>query len=198
MSSILRWYNQLLLRRPLLTNMISTGFLFGSGDFLAQRLFPPQDGEIPPYDYLRTLRAVTYGSIVFAPIGDRWYKLLNRIKMPVRIRKAKVNNMGDTLLRVGADQLIFAPFIGIPLYYSVMTVFEGHPEIIQTIRYKLDTNWWNTLWSNWLVWPLFQLFNFYLLPTHFRLLAVNVFSIGWNCYLSYLLNWRDVKIGSNE
>ncbi|KAK6454521.1 uncharacterized protein RJT20DRAFT_59117 [Scheffersomyces xylosifermentans] len=197
MASLFAKYNKLLLKRPLLTNIISTGFLFGSGDFLAQRLFPPIDVPIPPYDFPRTIRAVIYGSIVFAPIGSRWYRVLNIIKMPVRFKKSKISAVGDTLLRVGADQLIFAPFIGIPLYYTVMTLFRFETEnIYETVKTQLDINWWNTLKSNWLVWPLFQLFNFYLLPTHFRLLAVNLFSIGWNCYLSYLLNRKDIDIKS--
>jgi len=194
-QSFFNQFNQLLLRRPFLTNMVTTGFLFGSGDYLAQTLFTkPENHEEYHYDYPRTIRAVIFGSIVFAPIGDKWYKLLGRIKAPTfgggKINpNSTFNKMKDTVARVGVDQLIFAPFIGIPLYYSVMTLFEFKP--IETISYKLQKNWWNTLVSNWTVWPIFQWFNFYLTPVHYRLLAVNVFSIGWNCYLSYLLNNKD-------
>lgn len=192
MSSYFIKYNQLLLRRPILTNMVTTGFLFGSGDYLAQSLFtsPDKHGN---YDYARTLRAVIYGSIVFAPIGDKWYKLLGRIKAPtfgttININ-SRFNRIKDTVARVGVDQLVFAPFIGIPLYYTMMTLFEF--KSIENISHKLQKNWWKTLVSNWAVWPVFQWFNFYLVPVHYRLMAVNVFSIGWNCYLSYLLNHRD-------
>lgn len=184
-------YNQLLLRKPLVTNMLTTGFLFGSGDFMAQKFF-----SVPTtsYDYLRTIKAVVYGGIVFAPIGDKWYKLLNRIKFPIS-RSTRANLSGskkelilDTSIRVATDQLIFAPFIGIPMYYTVMAFWEFKPDPISEIRAKLRDNLWDTLTTNWLVWPLFQVFNFGLVPVQFRLLTVNVISIGWNCYLSYLLN----------
>ncbi|KAK6464054.1 hypothetical protein DFJ63DRAFT_311351 [Scheffersomyces coipomensis] len=208
--------------------MITTGFLFGSGDMLAQTLFKSPisnvDGSSESFDYSRFLRAVVYGSIIFAPIGDKWYKLLNKIKFPTKaLTKGKEGlnkelpqfkehvlpikqkpSVKDTLLRVSFDQLIFAPFIGIPLYYSMMTIFENlestftntsittDDSILNVIIHKMNENWWNTLRSNWLIWPIFQLFNFYLIPVQYRLLVVNSLSIGWNCYLSYVLNRKDL------
>ncbi|KAK6203118.1 uncharacterized protein RJT21DRAFT_119259 [Scheffersomyces amazonensis] len=200
-------YNKLIQKKPLITNMITTGMLFGSGDILAQTLFKgPNENNSSSFDLARLLRAVVYGSIIFAPIGDKWYKLLNKIKFPSKrinsTAKVKLEpvlhvsspkpSIKDTILRVTVDQLVFAPFIGIPLYYTVMTLFEMETPILDTISNKLSLNWWNTLATNWLVWPIFQLFNFYLLPVHYRLLAVNSFSIGWNCYLSYVLNRKDI------
>ncbi|ODV80677.1 B56-domain-containing protein [Suhomyces tanzawaensis NRRL Y-17324] len=186
MSSFFRTYNQLILKRPLATNILTTGFLFGAGDVLAQSLFNPERHH--GYDYPRTLRAVAYGSVVFAPLGDKWYKLLNRIQLGGTTRTSTV---GTTAVRVAADQLGFAPFVGIPLYFSMMTVFEGKTPVVDEISRKLSTSWWSTLTTNWMVWPVFQAFNFYLMPVQFRLLGVNVFSIGWNCYMSYVLNKKD-------
>lgn len=189
MSSFFARYNQLLKTRPLTTNMLTTGALFGTGDCLAQILFPEEGSK---YDYPRTLRAVVYGTAVFAPIGDKWYKTLARLKLPSQVGlQGRLRAVGDTVLRVGADQLWFAPIVGIPLYYSVMTVFEQQKPLGETIVSKLERNWWPTLRSNWAVWPAFQMVNFYLVPVLYRLLAVNVFSIGWNCYLSWLHHRKD-------
>lgn len=160
-----------------MTNMLQTGFLFGTGDVVAQKLFP--NHEKAPFDYQRTLRAIVYGGIIFAPIGHQWYILLSKINPT----KSKIVN---TICKVGADQLVFAPFIGIPMYYTVMTVLEQKP--IDTIKTKVQENWWPTLRNNWLIWPTFQLFNFYLTPLQYRLLVVNLLSIGWNTYLSFELN----------
>lgn len=175
-------YNQLLVRRPLVTNMISTGFLLGAGDCSAQILFPTSPGQ--PYDFVRTLRAVVYGGLIFAPLGDKWYKVLNT-KI---IWRGKNERTMSTILRVAVDQLVFAPFIGIPLYYASMTVLENRKPYLEHIVDKFESSWWVTLKSNWLVWPIFQWFNFYLLPVHYRLLAVNLISIGWNTYLSYVMH----------
>ncbi|KAG5421606.1 SYM1 [Candida metapsilosis] len=137
-----------------------------------------------PYDLVRTLRAVVYGGIIFAPLGDKWYKVLNT-KI---VWRGKNERTMSTILRVAVDQLVFAPFIGIPLYYGAMTVLENRKPYMENIMSKFETSWWVTLKSNWLVWPIFQWFNFYLLPVEYRLLAVNLISIGWNTYLSYVMH----------
>ncbi|KAI5906033.1 Protein SYM1 [Candida parapsilosis] len=159
-----------------------TGFLLGAGDCTAQMFFPANPDQ--PYDYLRTLRAIIYGGVIFAPIGDKWYKILNT-KI---VWRGKNERTMSTILRVAVDQLVFAPFIGIPLYYAAMTVLENRKPYLEHIMAKFETSWWITLKSNWLVWPIFQWFNFYLLPVQYRLLAVNLISIGWNTYLSYVMH----------
>lgn len=178
-------YSQLLVKRPILTNAITTAFLFGTGDVLAQKVsFSVGEPTKPKYDLARTFRAVVYGGIIFAPLADKWYKLLPRIKIPVKSQPGLVN----TMARVFVDQCVFAPFIGIPLYYSAMTVMENHPDPLAKIKTKMLDNWWNTLRTNWYVWPAVQCLNFGFVPVQLRLLVVNVVSIGWNCYLLMVLN----------
>lgn len=171
--------NQIFVKRPLLTNMLQTGLLFGSGDFLAQSLFPAEDFE--HYDFVRTARVVTYGGVIFAPLGLKWYRTLNAIK-PFK------TNAYNTLTRVACDQLLFAPFVAIPLYYTSISALELNPDPIGEAKRKLEQFWWTTLRNNWTVWPAFQYINFALVPPPYKLLAVNLFSIGWNTYLSWLLN----------
>lgn len=182
MSSFYAKYNQLLTRRPLLTNMVSTGFLFGTGDYLAQKIAISKSEHGKNYDLTRTLRAVIYGGIVFAPLGDKWYKILAKVKMPYLSH----SKMANTIARVGLDQAVFAPFIGIPMYYSIMTMMEGGDG--KAIETKMRKNWWHTLQTNWLVWPTVQAVNFGFVPVQLRLLVVNVVSIGWNCYLLMVMN----------
>lgn len=84
------------------------------------------------------------------------------------------------LARVACDQGIFAPtFIGI--FLSSMAVLEG-----TSPKEKLEKNYTSAMASNYCVWPFVQLVNFKLVPLQHRLLFVNVISIGWNSYLSYL------------
>lgn len=181
MSSFYARYNNLLKKRPFVTNALTTGFLFGTGDYLAQQIALSNEKQ-NNYDHLRSLRAVIYGGIVFAPLGDKWYKVLARVKAP----NFESSTLINTVLRVGLDQAVFAPFVGIPLYYSLMTLMEGGDR--EVIEKKIKNNWWNTLKTNWLVWPAAQALNFGLVPVQFRLLVVNVVSIGWNCYLLMVLN----------
>ncbi|RCK67800.1 Protein SYM1 [Candida viswanathii] len=184
MKHMFRRYNVLLKKHPFATNAVTTGILLGTGDVLAQFLFPQSPDQ--PFDYYRNLRAIVYGALIFAPVGDKWYKLLNtKIVWP---GGGKNERTKSTILRVMADQLVFAPFIGIPLYYSAMTILENRQPFVENIVTKFETSWWTTLKGNWLVWPIFQFANFYLIPVEFRLMAVNVISIGWNTYLSYVMH----------
>lgn len=180
MSSFYAKYTQLLARRPLVTNMVTTGFLFGTGDYLAQQI-AISNSKDRRFDWARTSRAVIYGGIVFAPVGDKWYKLLNRVRVPY-FDSAVAKTVGQVVL----DQAVFAPFVGIPMYYSVMTMMEGGDR--SDIERKISDNWWRTLQTNWQVWPAVQAANFGFVPVQLRLLVVNVVSIGWNCYLLMVLN----------
>lgn len=179
-------YVSFLRNKPLPANMLSTGFLLGCGDFMAQEFFPSKNTK--NYDYSRTARAIIYGSCIFAPIGDKWYRFLLRISVLNRfVSSGTYKQPIDLVARVAVDQLFFAPIIGIPLYYTVMPLLELKTDS-RYIWKKLLNNWWHTLRTNWLVWPLFQTLNFSVVPVHLRLTSVNVFSIGWNTYLSYVLN----------
>lgn len=90
------------------------------------------------------------------------------------------NKAAETVTRVACDQLLFAPtFIGV--FLSSMAVLEG-----TSPRDKLDRNYASALKANYYIWPAVQGVNFTLVPLHHRVLFVNVVSIGWNCYLSYL------------
>jgi len=82
------------------------------------------------------------------------------------------------LARVACDQLLFAPtFIGV--FLSSMAVLEG-----SSPTEKLEKSYLPALQTNWMIWPFVQMANFKFVPLQHRVLAVNVVSIGWNCYLS--------------
>mgnify|MGYP003365784449 FL=1 len=173
--NIFKRYNYWLTKYPYRTNAITTGTLFGTGDIIAQKLFTKED----EYDYKRTIRATIYGSVIFSVVGDKWYKLLNNLKLS--------NSMRGIIVRVGIDQIIFAPF-GLVLYYTSMTILSGG--YIKDIRQKLSNQWWPTLYTNWLIWPWIQIINFSIVPVQYRLLCVNAIALLWNTFLS-LRNAQD-------
>jgi protein Mpv17 len=110
---------------------------------------------------------------VFGPAATTWFQFLQR-NVNLRSTNATI------LARVACDQGIFAPtFIGI--FLGSMAVLEGGSP-----KEKLEKNYVNALTSNYMIWPFVQLVNFKLIPLEHRVLFVNVISIGWNCYLSYL------------
>lgn len=194
--NILKRYAIFLEKKPVLANMITSGFLFGTGDLIAQKINHNNNDNYKDkkIDFNRTLYNVIYGGIIFAPIANKLYRILNnKIYYPFKINNiklAKYKNFFDTICRVSVDQLIWSP-IGIVLYFSMMTVMENwknvlnNPAVIkEKIAIKIDTRFRDTLLANWSVWPIFQIVNFSLVPLPFRVSAVNIVSILWNAFLS--------------
>lgn len=168
---MLRWYQAKLVKRPLLTQVVTTAVLFGAGDVIAQQAVDKKGLE--KHDLARTGRMVLYGGAVFGPAATTWYKFLAK---NVNLKSANAT----TLARVALDQGVFAPvFIGV--FLSSMATMEGN-----SVQEKLDKNYKTALTSNYMLWPFAQAINFKVVPLEHRVLFVNVISIGWNCYLSYL------------
>ncbi|KAI0392350.1 hypothetical protein F5Y17DRAFT_362929 [Xylariaceae sp. FL0594] len=165
----LRWYQRKLATRPLLTQSVTTAVLFAVGDITAQQAVEKRGLE--KHDLARTARMFGYGGVVFGPAATTWFKILST-------RVVLRNKNAEMLARVACDQLLFAPtFIGI--FLSSMAVLEG-----SSPKEKLDKSYWPALTTNWMIWPFVQMANFKFVPLQHRVLAVNVVSIGWNCYLS--------------
>lgn len=157
--------------RPLLTQSITTAVLFATGDTMAQQLVEKKG--IRNHDLARSGRMALYGGAVFGPAATTWFKFLQH-KVVLKNKNAEI------LARVACDQGIFAG-INLFVFLSSMAIMEG-----TSPRDKLEKSYWPALTTNWMIWPFVQAINFKLIPLHHRVLVVNVVSLGWNCYLSYL------------
>ncbi|KIW17783.1 hypothetical protein PV08_04978 [Exophiala spinifera] len=168
---MLRWYQARLARRPLLTQAVTTAVLFGAGDTLAQQAVEKKG--FSNHDVTRTGRMVLYGGCIFGPAATKWYQILQK----------HINFQSHNLTiaaRVAADQLIFST-CHLALFLSSMSFLEGSDP-----KKKLEKSYWSGLKANWAVWPAVQAVNFKLVPLEHRVLVVNIVSLGWNCFLSWL------------
>ena len=155
----------------MLTQSVTTAFLFAVGDVTAQQIV--ERGGTSNHDVVRTARMALYGGTVFGPAAATWYGILQRHIVLSTPRKTM-------LARVAADQGIFAPvFIGV--FLSSMAVLEGGSP-----KEKIEKNYASALKANYMLWPAAQMVNFSVVPLEHRVLFVNLVSIGWNSYLSYL------------
>ncbi|KAJ0165423.1 Protein sym-1 [Colletotrichum tanaceti] len=168
---MLGWYQARLAARPLLTQSITTAVLFATGDITAQQLVDKRGLE--KHDFARTGRMALYGGVIFGPVASNWFKFLQH-------NIVLKNKNAEILARVAVDQGVFAPVM-ISVFLSSMATLEG-----SSVQDKLDKNYKTALTSNYMLWPFVQMINFKLIPLHHRLLFVNVISIGWNSYLSFL------------
>ncbi|EPE31828.1 hypothetical protein GLAREA_11910 [Glarea lozoyensis ATCC 20868] len=168
---MLRWYQMKLAKSPLLTQSITTAVLFATGDTMAQQLVEKKG--LANHELARTGRMALYGGAIFGPAATTWFKFLqNKIVL-------KNKNL-EIVARVAADQTIFAS-TNLFVFLSSMAIMEG-----SSPKDKLESTYATALQKNWMVWPFVQAINFKLVPLHHRVLVVNVISLGWNCYLSFL------------
>ncbi|CAG8626429.1 8344_t:CDS:2 [Cetraspora pellucida] len=76
MSAFISWYKYHLLRRPILIQAITTGILFSTGDIIAQGLIEQKGHK--EYDFSRTLRLASFGTLIAGPAGATWYRILDK------------------------------------------------------------------------------------------------------------------------
>ncbi|KAF2139826.1 uncharacterized protein K452DRAFT_289202 [Aplosporella prunicola CBS 121167] len=167
---MLGWYRLQLARRPLLTQSVTTAILFATGDVMAQQ--GVEGRGLKKHEWARTGRMALYGGAIFGPAATTWFKALQRIQLG--------STNATIVARVAADQLLFAP-TNMCLFLSTMAVLEG-----TSPQKKLESTYMPALQKNWMVWPFVQIGNFKFVPLEHRVLVVNVISLGWNCYLSFL------------
>jgi len=171
MSHLLRAYQTALARRPIQTAALTSAALFAAGDCIAQQAIQRKGANHNPSS---TLRMGLYGGCIFGPAATVWFRFLER-NVAVNIGRTS-----QTLIRVGCDQLLFAPMIT-SVFFSTMAVMEG-----KSPADKLGESYWTALKANWSLWPAVQTANFFFVPLHMRVLLVNVVSLGWNSYLGFL------------
>jgi protein Mpv17 len=181
----------------MLTQSVTTAVLFATGDTMAQQ--GVERRGFANQDLARSARMAFYGGCIFGPAATTWFNFLQRkVVIPGR------PNL-EIVARVGLDQTVFAS-ANLFVFLSTMAVLEGSDP-----KEKLKSTYTMALTKNWMVWPWVQLTNFKFTPLEHRVLVVNVvslgglsftnssvtsfenkksqaltWSLGWNCYLSYL------------
>lgn len=171
MASVLRSYNASLLRRPLLTQCLTAGFLFGAGDLIAQQAIEKKGDK---HDFARTLRLTFYGGCLFGPAMTKWYQWLGKLSF--------TSSKTTLVSRVGLDQLVLTPG-AVGFFFTSMAFLEGRG--IGEAKQRLEKAYTSTLIRNWGVFVPTQIINFAIVPAHLRFLVVSVVSLFWNTYLSF-------------
>jgi len=172
MSVLWARYLAALETKPLVTKSLTSAFLMGTGDVVAQKLIEKKKWELK-----RTVRAVGIGCVLTGPSLHYWYKLLDT---------AVVGNSTKAVIgKTVIDQTVFAPYI-ISLFFVSNSVLDGKSSE-ETVR-KLKKDLLPTLYVNWTVWPLATLINFRFVPSDLRALYVSSVALVWNCYLCYVGN----------
>ncbi|XP_064652217.1 protein Mpv17-like isoform X2 [Lineus longissimus] len=143
-----------------------------TGDALAQKLL---EKNTTGFDYKRNARFLGFGLFFAGPTLRFWYVFLDRA--------VKGKTALATVKRVALDQTVMAPLFLVS-FISGMGALRG--DSTDVIKSNLKRDFAPVLLNNYKLWPGVQLVNFYLVPLQHRLLVVNVVALGWNTYLAWM------------
>ncbi|NWR46567.1 M17L2 protein, partial [Regulus satrapa] len=186
-------------RLLLLTNTLSCGGLLAAGDCLQQEWQRRQQRE-GQLQLGRTGRMLLVGCSL-GPLMHYWYLWLDSA-FPAR-------GLRTVLKKVLMDQALASPAMGAWFFLGIGTL-EG--QTLQESWDEFKEKFWEfykvtppqavplallgpgggsqllpaPFQADWSLWPAAQVLNFLFVPPTYRVVYVNVLTLGWDTYLSYL------------
>jgi len=169
MAALLAFYLKCLETTPLMAKSFSAGLLLAVADYTCQR-FENSKKEI---DLGRILRVAMFAAVLGVPALNIWYGLLDS-QWPGHTLKF-------VLIKLLLDQFFFTP-MSILIFFVLLGFGEG--KIFKDITVDLRQNFFSTMKTSLIIWPLASFINFYFVDARYRLVFVGCVSIFWNGYLS--------------
>ena len=212
MAFLLRFYNQSLQKRPLLTKAITSACLMTVADGVAQKIerananeivekngpdvnlqdgcprnvgFKPKSSQEEANEKLLGHdfeRSMQLGIVGFVFSGPLSHGWYSFLNKVVTFKAAMPRVAASMVL----DALLFTP-VACAGYFAFRACLENK---VDQLKWKLETKLPEAIQSSWSFWPIFNVINFSLVPLQFRVLYNNFLSIIWQSYLSLLNNGR--------
>ncbi|GAA5994123.1 Mpv17/PMP22 family protein [Rhodotorula paludigena] len=181
MSFIFRGYLRLLQRYTLPTQMATAASTSALGDVLYQGWF--EGKSLNQFEWYKTQRMAIYGSMVWAPLSNRWHAVLNKINLGSKVK--------TVVARTVTDLALFSPFATC-LFYTCQGLFEGRAflpgstdvDAPQCTFERLEERLWPTVQKQWALWGPANIINMSIVPVYARPPFSNFVAIGWNCFLA--------------
>jgi len=125
-----------------------------------------------------------FQGLLFGPLYHVWYIYLDRV-LPG-------NTVRIVLKKLAADQLFMSP-LSIIVFFISLGLLEGQQfhEMWHDIRHRGPP----LLAAEWTFGPATQLFNFFVLPTRFRVVYDSVVCLCFDVYYSYVKYRKDFQGG---
>uniref|UniRef100_A0A0N5A2A0 Mitochondrial inner membrane protein Mpv17 n=1 Tax=Parastrongyloides trichosuri TaxID=131310 RepID=A0A0N5A2A0_PARTI len=167
----------------LLTNMLLSGTLGVAGDGISQLALEKR--KISDFDCSRSIRFFVVPCFYVAPVLVKFFPLLNKVSGSDKTKPLKM---------IILEQLCFAPIFSSTVFISFrvssgFSFTEGYEslkrEFIEMYKTSLQ------------LWPLIQLINYYIIPSHYRVFITQLAALGRNIFISYKLN-KDVEKHNSE
>ncbi|XP_053142856.1 mpv17-like protein 2 [Hemicordylus capensis] len=162
-------------RYLMMTNTVTSGFLMGAADIIQQSLERRQK-PTQNWNADRMVNMFITGCAM-GPLLHYWYYWIDKI-----IPGKDVNGIKPAIIKVTIDQ-VFAPFFG-GWYFITVGLLQGQ-SLVYSWNEFID-KFWDYYIAEIYVWTAAQMLNFLFVPPTYRVLFVNIVTLGWNVYLSYI------------
>eukprot|EP01025_Chloroclados_australasicus_P030084 TRINITY_DN3013_c0_g1_i2.p2 TRINITY_DN3013_c0_g1~~TRINITY_DN3013_c0_g1_i2.p2 ORF type:complete len:235 (-),score=17.60 TRINITY_DN3013_c0_g1_i2:978-1682(-) len=183
-------YNSQLHQNPLQTQIVSSGVLWGLGDYLAQKIENMEQKK--DVNYKRLFVTSVYGAVFIGPFGHYWYDYLDRGVRRIFFPKT----FAFVATKIVADLAIFDA-LHILLFFTLLTRTEGGDW--QAVKRKLQRDYFPTFGAELSIWVPIHSINFSIVPVKHQLLFVNLMSILDNtfvCWARAQENWMQQILDS--
>ncbi|XP_047019939.1 mpv17-like protein 2 [Helicoverpa zea] len=161
----------------LFTNSITSGVCMVFGD-LVQQEFEYQSKVLPNrYDWGRAARMFIVGTAM-GPLHHYYYVYLDKILPKVDLK--------TVFIKIFWDQALASPVTLVTFYYGM--------GLLETKTWKectaeIKTKFLFSYLGDCLYWPPVQFINFYFLPTQYRVFYINVATMVFNVFLSFMKHY---------
>jgi len=169
-----RWYQRLLVERPLITNFVTAGGLGAGGDLICQHAIEGTSET----DEWRTVTMTTfcsyYQGVVCYVVYRSYDSLLPAVLLKTQRRAA--------LAKSCVDNFVHVPFLYMPSFYLTVGMMQG--DTLSKTLATMQSEWLHSVALCAAFWVPLQALNFGLVPSHGQVLFVNVGCLIWNIILS--------------
>ncbi|XP_057652712.1 mpv17-like protein [Diorhabda carinulata] len=181
---VVRHIIQKVLKNPLLVSQaFQVSTLLCTGDLLGQTVVLRK--PINEIDFRRTLKVGLVGLFIIGPTVSTFFRVL---AVTISNKDPYVG-----LKKMLIDQLVFVPFILIPLFVTSINIFVNGNSWEKT-KEEIKDKYKDIMKTNYKIWPFVQFVNFNYVPIAYQVLVTQSVAVLWNTYLT----WKTVRINKPE
>jgi hypothetical protein len=176
---------------PKVTNGLTGFFTFASGDVIAQKFVLNPNKEI---DFSRAFQTGILGVMMNGIVLHHWYNVLDRLFGSSMVDK------GGVMLKMIADQLVFAPF-AISIFFAFASTINAEQIEIKRdtfnsnsndaslrnytlFKEKMNNSFLKTYLTDCCMWPFVNCVNFRYIPKNYRPSFIGAAQLVWQTFMS--------------
>ncbi|XP_022120306.2 mpv17-like protein 2 [Pieris rapae] len=166
----------------LLTNSITSGGFMVLGDLIQQEIEIHANLLPSRYDWSRTARMFIIGTLM-GPLHHFYYIYLDKL-----LPHTDLKTVGKKILN---DQLLASPATILCFFYG-LGFLEG--KSMKQSTDEIKDKFALVYIGDCLFWPPIQFINFCYLPTQYRVFYINIATMIYNVFLSFMKHYDQPKI----